>query len=82
MLRLLPLLIAGSSAISLAQTPPVTPPVVEQASLPVEAQVSSEAPVELAEPKMKKVCRSIEVVGSAIPRRVCTMKPVRAPAAE
>ena len=77
MLRMLSLLVLGSSSLTLAQVP--TAPSVSLP--PAEAAGSDNAPVEPdvvpEEPKMKKVCRPVEVVGSSIPRRICSMKPLR-----
>ena len=56
-------------AAAVAETPEA--PQVTDVSETPEAQESSEAP------KMKKVCRTYEVVGSAIGKTVCTMKPVK-----
>ena len=43
----------------------------DAAPAPAELAVEAEAPVAY---KTKKICRSIEVVGSSIPRRACTTK--------
>ncbi len=91
MLRMLALVVLGNSSIAMAQVPPAEPTPAETAasaeaippSEPAEAAEPTEPaePAEPAEveeaPKMKKVCRSVEVVGSAIGRTVCTMKPIR-----
>jgi hypothetical protein len=53
-------------------------PAAEAAPAP-EPAPATEAELPPEEPKMKRVCRQVEVVGSAIGRTVCTMKPVRAP---
>ena len=82
MLRMMSLVLLGCSSIALAQVPPSQPAPAEPAA-PVQSAPSAElAPIEDVapeEPKMKKVCRQVEVVGSAIGRSVCTMKPIRAP---
>lgn len=67
MLRLLSLVTLGFSSIALAQLPPAPPPA------PAEPTPESALPAEEAapeEPKMKKVCRQVEVVGSAVGRSV------------
>jgi hypothetical protein len=86
MLRMFSVLILCSSAAAVAQATavqPATPPVAAvQPAPPADAQASVEpadAPEAVEEPQMKKVCHSQEVVGSAIPRTVCVMKPVRKP---
>jgi hypothetical protein len=43
----------------------------DAAQAPPEPAVEAEAPVAY---KTKKICRSIEVVGSSIPRRACSTK--------
>ena len=82
MLRMISLVLLGCSSIALAQVPSSQPAPAEPAA-PVQSTPPAElAPVEDVapeEPKMKKVCRQVEVVGSAIGRSVCTMKPIRSP---
>ena len=58
-------------------TPPVAPEATE-APEAVEAPEAAEAP-EAEAPKMKKVCHAEDVVGSAIPRQICKMKPIKPP---
>jgi len=80
MLRFLVGLSLMSSAAAIAQ--PAAPEPTE-APVPVEVAEAPEAPEapktpQLTEaPKMKKVCRTYEVVGSAIPKTTCTMRPVK-----
>lgn len=79
MLRMLSLAVLGSSSMALAQVPPPAPAEpVEKVAAPSEPAPPAEE-VAPEEPKMKRVCRSVEVVGSAVGRTVCTMKPIRAP---
>ena len=77
MLRMLSLVLLGCSSIAIAQAPPADSPPAEPTPTAEPAPPAEEPPPE--EPKMKKVCRSVEVVGSAVGRTVCTMKPVRSP---
>lgn len=89
MLRMIPVLILCSSAMAMAEQPaaqPATPPAPQVAPVPaaeqgqaVAATEATEAVEAVEEPQMKKVCRAQEVVGSAIPRTVCVMKPVHKP---
>ena len=69
-----------------AEPAPATEPAPAAESVPAtgavpatEAAPADEAELPPEEPKMKRVCRQVEVVGSAIGRTVCTMKPIRAP---
>ena len=83
MLRLLAGLSLVSSAVSVAQTAqpvaPVTPTAIPapQAAVPAPAPAAVEAPPVAEEPAMKKVCHLEDVAGSAFPRRVCKMKPIK-----
>lgn len=87
MLRMISLVLLGCSSIALAQVPSSQPAPAEPAAPVQSAPLAELAPVEDVpaedvapeEPKMKKVCRQVEVVGSAIGRSVCIMKPIRAP---
>jgi hypothetical protein len=85
MLRLFSVLILCSSAMAVAGEPAVQPAATTSTATPAEAAEAApaveaaEATEAVEEPQMKKVCHSEDVVGSAIPRRVCKMKPVRKP---
>ncbi len=109
MLRMLGLVLLGSSSIAIAQAAPQTPPEMPVPTEPAPAQATEAAPpaevppadvapppAEVAEPAapvdlarpveapeeqplMKKVCHTEDVVGSAFPRKVCKMKPVKPP---
>jgi len=57
-----------SLALLIAASPAVAQ---DAAPAPSDTAAEAEAPVTY---KTKKVCRSIEVVGSSIPRRTCTTK--------
>lgn len=80
MLRYLAGLSLMSSALAIAQPAapdPTQAPVAAEVAAPAPAPEPAEA-AEVAEaPKMKKVCRMVEVVGSAIGKTICTMKPVK-----
>ena len=54
---------------------PVTSTAPETAAAPEAVDATETAEVEA--PKMKKICRTQEVVGSAIPRRICTMRAIK-----
>ena len=60
-------------------TPATEPAPAAEAAPAAEPAPPAEAELPPEEPPMKKVCRRVEVVGSAIGRTVCTLKPVRAP---
>ncbi|MEO7411253.1 MAG: hypothetical protein ABIU10_08040 [Sphingomicrobium sp.] len=81
---MLSLILLVSPTLALAQAPPALPaepaPAETEAVAEPAAEPAPPAEAELPpeEPPMKKVCRTVEVVGSAIGRTVCTMKPVRA----
>ena len=90
MLRVLAGLSLVTSAVSVAQTaPPAPPPESTVSPTPSvapapEVQVAPPAPVVaeapppvVEEPKMKKVCHLEDVAGSAFPRTICKMKPVK-----
>ena len=89
MLRFLVGLSLMSAAAAIAQpatpAPANTPVPVEgsAAPAPVETPAGADvaeapsAPQESEAPKMKKVCRTYEVVGSAIGKTVCTMRKVK-----
>ena len=85
MLRMLSLVLLGSSSIAVAQVqpappaPPAPPAAPAEPAPAVDPAPAVEAEAAVEEPKMKKVCRQVEVVGSAVGRSVCTMKPIRAP---
>ena len=80
MLRILLLVLLVSPATALAQVPPAPPsPPVSESAPPADVAPPAEVEIAPEEPKMKKVCRQVEVVGSAIGRSVCTLKPIRAP---
>lgn len=82
MLRMLSLVLLGSSSIAIAQVqpaPPAPPAAPAEPAPAVDPAPAVEAEAAVEEPKMKKVCRQVEVVGSAVGRSVCTMKPIRAP---
>lgn len=55
----------------------VVPPA--EAAPPAEPSSSAEAEAAPEEPKMKRVCHQEDVVGSAFPRMVCKMKPIKPP---
>lgn len=73
MLRLLAGLSLMSSAVAIARAPePVEAPVAA-----AQSPSRPEAPEVAEVPKMKKVCRTIQMVGSAIPKKICTMRPIK-----
>ena len=97
MLRMLAMVLLGSSSIAIAQTAPPAPPempIPAEPTPPAEAVPPAEEPAPPAEtaatadlarpveapaeqPLMKKVCHTEDVVGSAFPRKVCKMKPIK-----
>ena len=81
MFRIVSTLLVGWSSLALAQNspaPPAPPPALQLQSV-AAAEPAPEPEAVPAEPKMRKVCHTVEVVGSSIPRSICTMKPVRTP---
>ena len=81
MLRMLVYLSLASPAV--AQPAPPAPPSSPApqdhvaAIAPPPASAAVEAPPVAEEPAMKKVCHLEDVAGSAFPRRVCKMKPIK-----
>ena len=76
MLRVLVCLNVMSSAVAQPAPPAELSAPAPQAQVAAPAPTVAEAPV-VGEPKMKKVCHLEDVVGSAFPRTVCKMKPIK-----
>ena len=74
MLRVLVYLSLTSPAV--AQSAPPVPPSAPAPQAHVAANALTAVPV-VEEPTMKKVCHLEDVAGSAFPRRVCKMKPIK-----